>query len=239
MIVSLTAFQRPDLLEQTLAAFAVAVEEADEEVALVARVEPSPHKESILRELAPHASSVTVNDQRLGLQKNTLLVLRDAWGLADTAGDDFVLHLEDDLVIAPDALRLAAWMRDHYRDDGNVPFVALTQTGECPTDPDAWMAVSTSPWFECHVWGTWRPGWEELLAAWPHEWPNHWAQRVNDSVMAGRLQARPLLSRSASVGVYGVHCNPYYHERHNPNGAWAAHVDLPAGDYRVAGLVTA
>ncbi len=241
MVISLTAFQRPELLEQTLTSFRTAVAELDEDVILIARVEPSIHQEQILELLSADLGcdiTVTLNDERLGLQRNTLFVLKDAWNVAQEIGEDFVLHLEDDLLLAPDCLRVTAWMRDHYRDDPEVAFLALTQTGPAPTDPDAWLSVGLSTHFECHIWGTWRSVWEELLADWPHDWPNHWAQRVNDSTINGRLQARPLLSRSVSIGVYGQHCNPYYHATHNPDG-WAADVSVPSGAYREAGMVNA
>ncbi len=241
MVISLTAFQRPELLEETLNSFRTAVEELDEDVILIVRVEPSEFQDQVLSLFSADLGcdiTVTLNDERLGLQRNTLLALKDAWAVADELGDDFVLHLEDDLLIAADGLRVAAWMRDHYRDDPGVAFVALTQTGPAPSDPDAWLSVGLSTHFECHIWGTWRPVWEELLAEWPHDWPNHWAQRVNDSTINGRLQARPLLSRSRSIGVYGQHCNPHYHATHNPDG-WAADVKVPPGAYREQTAVSA
>jgi hypothetical protein len=159
--------------------------------------------------------------------------------------EDFVLHLEDDLVLAPDALDLAVWMRETFRDcaDKICPFISLTRVGEPPDPADHHRVLMTS-WFECHVWGTWRPIWfNQLRPSWPHQWPNHWAAIVNDgdhraepalslpSVMQGRMQAQPALSRSYSIGVRGVHCDEGAHQAHNPFAEWAGNVQVPGGDW--------
>lgn len=235
MIVSLTAHERPDTLAQVIKSLETARQHLAEPAVLVARVEPSHHRGRILNllNLWGGPTLVAANSRRLGLQANTLAVLTDAWAAADTYQEDFVLHLEDDLLVAPDGLRLAAWMRDQYRDSPTIPYVTLTQVHARP-GPGDYLTVTTSGWFECHVWGTWRSEWAtRLLPAWPHEWPNHWAARVNETIMDGRLQAAPVLSRSRSIGVTGQHCTPELHERHNPT-VYAADVTVPAGPYRHA-----
>jgi hypothetical protein len=238
VIVSLTAFERPRYLRETVAHLAAAASALDEPVVVLARVEPSARVDDVLAILAPYRNIfVRVNSDRLGLQANTLAVLDWAWGVAAASGEDFVLHLEEDLLVARDGLRLAAWLRDTYRDDADAQFVSLTNCGstrEALYDRTGGVLLTEcnkvwrTDWFECHVWGTWRPEWDRLRAAWPHEWSTHWARRVNEGVLTGH-QVLPVLSRSKSIGVVGQHCEPHAHETHNPL-VWAESVFVE-GDF--------
>lgn len=245
MILSLTAADRPGYLAQVLTSVVGASQRCSEDVYLVASVEPTPFARFTSEMLHPFNGVTVVQDQRLGLQANTLAALDLAWELAELHGEDFVLHLEDDLVLAPDALECAVWMRDTFRECALsvVPFVSLTRVGD-PPPADDHHRVILDKWFECHVWGTWRSVWEsELRPAWPHAWPNHWAAIVNDGdhravpdighepVMKGRYQAQPALSRSYSIGVRGVHCDVNAHATHNPFGDWAGTIDVLEGEW--------
>lgn len=235
MIVSLTAFNRLDYTAEVVESLRVARARLDEPVTLVVSLDWSEQAAEMRALLEPDV--LIEQPQRRGLQLNTRLALDRAWELADAQGDDFVLHLEDDLVLAPDALECAAWMRDRYRHDDQVGWVALTEVHTVP-DRQEHHAVGLFSWFECHAWGTWRPMWEQFRADWPHEWPTHWAARVNDRSMFGTMQARPMLSRSKSIGVYGQHCNPDFHERHNPR-VYAGDLNIRDGAWHDAALVAA
>jgi hypothetical protein len=227
-MISMTAFDRLQYAEPVIASYLAAVERLDEPVTLVVAVDHSDRVDEMVA-LLP-TDEIIVQSDRVGLQRNTLAALQEAWAIAEEQGEDFVLHLEDDLLLAPDALRLAAWMRDHYRDDDRVGFVSLTEIAYVP-GPGEHHAVALFEDFECHVWGTWRPGWERMAADWPHEWETHWAARfAHELCMYGLRQARPLLSRSRSIGVHGQHCDEHYHEAHNPR-VYADDVDLADGDY--------
>jgi hypothetical protein len=223
VIVSLTAYNRPDYLEQVLESLEVAISYCPEPVFLVSSVDgPASDVQAQILDMLPgddpgnhKRDHKYLSTENLGLQKNTLRALDEAWGIADGHGEDFLLHLEDDLVLAPDALRMACWMRDAYRDDPETGFISLTNVHN--DEPENWAGAYRSPWFECHLWGTWRPIWDNLMRPdWPHGWFDHWAAMVNDQKMWGLLQAIPNLSRSKSIGEFGVHSNSEYHVLHNP-----------------------
>jgi hypothetical protein len=231
VVVSLTAYNRVDYLRETVDRLYAAVDAIDEPVFIVARVEPSDVQDVITSIIGGgRGTYVTVNDEKLGLQANTLAVLDDAWRVADLFREDFVLHLEDDLLISEDALQLAAWMRETYRGHKTADFVGLTNVHNEPT-PEDYGEVVLTDWFECHVWGTWDYVWKnKLRPRWPHEWYDHWAARVNEGDIM-RNQVIPSLSRSYSIGVYGEHCNPDFHARHNPR-IWAGQLDPIQPIYR-------
>jgi hypothetical protein len=231
MIVSLTAYDRPEYLRETMAHLAVAASVLTEPTVVLAHIEPSDKLDEVLSCLKPYPYVYCrVNQERLGLQANTLAALTWAWSVAAVADgiEDFVLHLEDDLLISRDGLRLVAWMRDTYRDDPGVMSACLTNTGKAEDiGPEFWPLVHETSHFECHTWGTWRPDWEKMLAIWPHEWHDHWAARITyEGGMSGRHQMIPVLSRSRSIGIRGQHCRPENHVIHNPR-VWAEEYEVP------------
>lgn len=231
MICSLTAYNRPEFLGPVIESFQIAAAELVEPVFLVVSVDKSDKQDEIV-EMLPHGRGTYVypSQVHLGLQRNTLRALEDAWSLATRFGERFVLHLEDDLVLAPDALKLAAYMRDRYEHDEDVRFVGLTQVNFEPATVD-YLQVTKSDWFDCHVWGTWLDVWHwDMLPNWPHEWDDHWAAFVNENEMWGGAQVLPYLSRSKSIGVYGEHCTEEFHETHNPK-VFAGDVVVPDGRY--------
>jgi hypothetical protein len=150
---------------------------------------------------------LVVNEQVRGLAANTHASLQDAWSIADAVGEDYVLGLPDDIVVAHDALRLAAWMRDEFRGNRDVIFTTLWNSQPC--GPEDFNRVFLSPGFRCQGWGTWRDRYEEDWAPSWHPNPNEWDRYVSKDVMRGRLQAVPYLSRVRHIGhAGGRHSHP-------------------------------
>ncbi len=218
MIVSLTAYNRPDYLRKVVHALIDAESFLEEPLHVVARVEPSKHSDAIMDMLDREGWHALVNETRKGLQQNTWAVLCDAWAYAAEESDDFVLHLEDDFVISPDGLRLAAWMRDKYRHSGKL-FTGLggTRMGGDPSE------IRSCSAFSCAAWGTWQSVWEKLMKpTWPHGKgiikegvPAEWAYFVDDAkLMRGEhLQVVPVLGRVTHIGIEGTHSTEAHYVR--------------------------
>jgi hypothetical protein len=220
VIVSLTAWKRPYYLRETLAALEAASSEIDEPVYVATRVEPNEREDEVLALLGRGPRWLTtLNEDLLGLQRNNLAAISDAWELAELTGEDYVLGLSEDIVLAPDALRLAVWMRERYRTDRHVQFTGLFsgaepkrfEAGGDAQPPAGYLRVTKSEWFYCQGWGTWRDRWEE---DWLPNWNrvgrgDSWDSNVNPFVMQGRVQTLPLLSRCKHIGLLGgTHSTP-------------------------------
>jgi hypothetical protein len=54
---------------------------------------------------------ITINPKRLGLRENTFALMEKVFA----AGSELNIYLEEDVVIASDVTRLAAWYQDHYQ----------------------------------------------------------------------------------------------------------------------------
>jgi hypothetical protein len=242
VIVSLTAWKRPHYLRETLDALEAAGSEIDELVYVVTRVEPNEREDEVLALLdrGPHWRTI-LNEKRLGLQRNNLAAISDAWELAALTGEDYVLGLSEDIVLAPDALRLAVWMRERYRTDRQVQFTGLFsgaeperfKAGGDAEPPAGYLRVTKSEWFYCQGWGTWRDRWEE---DWLPNWnrvgrDDSWDSNVNPFVMQGRVQTLPLLSRCKHIGLLdGTHSTPENFVNDNPT-RFAGDEVIPDGPF--------
>ncbi len=247
MIVSLTAHARPRYLEEVLDALAIADAHLDEHVFLVVGVDPSPRLDEVLATIwsrrPKRGTYVTVNDEIKGCAGNTLLTVQEAFRVAAHFSEDYVQHLEEDFVLAPDALCLSAWIRDTYRDDPTA-LCGGVSTAHAAT-PDEYLAVHKSGWFHCQGWSTWADRWHEKLEpAWrATNLPDivlpgdvalgGWAQNFNDHLLPQHngFQVIPRLSRVKHIGLEGgLHTTPVTFERDLPR-VFAADVVIPNGPY--------
>jgi hypothetical protein len=139
--------------------------------------------------------------------------------MAFDAGSDFNLHVEDDIVLSPDALELSNWFynlpeRDEYvclnvfsdwRDHGNQP-LAIAEY------------FSFFPW----GWACTRRMWEKYLAP---EWdtkrfgPTGWDWSVGMTIQKHGLKVlRPFLSRALNIGRdQGLHMSSDHWEKNFSN----------------------
>lgn len=212
MICSLAVYNRPEYLTEVIRSIRDAVNHLNEPVTFYVRVDPSPVAVEVVQLLLnglpdPDHVNMQFNKEQLGCAANTKAVIEDAF----TAGADFVFHLEDDLVLAPGAFHLAAWLRDTYRDDPEVLCVGVKSVWK--TSPGDENLVRLTNWFGCHTWGTWRyewyndfvPRWEPLREG--EVGYRGWDVTINDKIMRDYAQALPLLTRSQHIGEHGTFAN--------------------------------
>lgn len=242
MIVSLTAWKRPYYLREMLDALEVASSEIDEPLYVVTRVEPSERQDEEMALLdRGWRWRTVVNEEHLGIQRNNFAAISDAWELARLTGEDYLLGMSDDIVLAPDALRLTVWMRERYRAEREVLFTGLFSAAEPERfepggdaePPAGYLRVTKSRWFYCQGWGTWRAFWEEdWLPNWNREGrDDSWDSNVNLFVMQGRVQALPLLSRCKHIGLLdGTHSTPETFVNDSPT-RFAGDETIPDGSF--------
>lgn len=170
------------------------------------------------------------NRERLGCNANTRL----AWSRGFDAADYTVL-IEEDVVLAPDALEFHQWARDRYRGDRGVLSVTAyhRRQEECP--PELLHSVSRRPWF--HGWGA---------GLWADRWPlvrdcfggGSWDEAVmNRGAGGGLVEVFPLLSRCQNVGLVtsvqqGAQFTPEWYAENHRLKHWAGDIDVGKGVWR-------
>lgn len=223
MIVAMTAWKRPYYLSRVIESLHEANWNIEEPVFLVVRIEPSDKADRMLDIVGNGKRGVyaEVNETLLTCCWNTRAVLDDAWDVADRFDEDFVLLLEEDFVVSPDALDLTVWMRERYRASKEIIATGLFNRGTYFKGIEKQVARDGN--FVGQGWGTWRDRWDYIRPQWhdrkfedrgPTPTPGMgyylgWDVNFDQNIMQGRLQVRPLLSRVLHIGEEdGQHTTP-------------------------------
>jgi len=224
-VVTVVAYNRPSYLRRSLAALGkckgiekytvlIFVEPEVPEVAEVARSFAS-------RGLANHCA-VHVNPVNMGFPHN----LRQALEVGFTRSD-FSILVEDDIILAPDALLFFEWARDVYRHDQDVFTVsAYSDIGHNPEGalslgPSERHLTARRSHFTPWGWGTWFDRFEAMASTY-----SGWDAAMNFKVKqvkqgtdpasfghglrGNRSEVFPLASRSNNIGFSdGIHAKWY------------------------------
>jgi hypothetical protein len=174
----------------------------------------------------------TFNGERFGVALNTEMALADGFRHAD-----FVVHVEDDVLCAPDALRYFEWCRDRFREDPRVFSVTAYNRSEAPPPPSDWHRVRLRHWFHPLACATWRDRWHRFRGR-LHCAPEGWDALLNWTFCGGNgpgwlREAYPALSRAQHIGVVSslsAHSPEWYREHHDVRH-WAADVEVPVGKF--------
>lgn len=149
--------------------------------------------------------TVLVSNHNLGCNGNTRRALRCGFQLSD-----YVIHVEEDIILAPDALLYFEWGRRFENDKSIITIGAwrhpkgwLPEHGPFPEGKRIQAKVCRHPgvW----IWGfaTWRDRWEDADKHWTTQgdkelsWDTCWTQH---RAMTNRVALIPLVSRAQNIG---------------------------------------
>lgn len=204
----LTAYDRLDYLRDTLASWRKV--RGFYQWPLYAMIEPSPVQQQvldILDELQHPNMHVSVNPQVYG-------VLHHPWVGFKRLFDhyDFIVRIEDDLIVSEDVLEYFEWAEKEFKHDHHVASVHgfTRENGEADV---AHRIVKFDSW----IWGTWADRWKSFMEeTWDHDystfngWPGHesgWDWNLSTRVYP-QFQFHgifPASSRVQNIGVSGTH----------------------------------
>lgn len=194
-------------------------------------IDPSdvtPEMESIALSFASNKANryVTVRTSRLGPHANKRLALKHAF---DTHNASFAMLLEDDVILARDALLFMEYARRTYAHDDSV-FTVTGYANNCKKEGCTIASVfhnalgrrrHYTPWF----WGTWRNRWIEIMEAGWSGWDvemnfaldakrNIRNSDIDRGLRRDRYEIFPVLSRSNNIGFEnGFHSHSFTPEQ--------------------------
>lgn len=198
----MTAYRRPAYTREVLNALA----ECDgiAEWLLLPNVEPG-NEEVIatFREFAACECRLVLNRERLGLNRNTQAALMRAFDLKAQV----IVHLEDDTVPSPDALRYFEWavreilLPDIKSSDGHQILLASGyHKPNAEPHPDQSHLCTTRPIWTPWGWAVDRPRLIWLLANWCTRNPRCFTCTFKSHYRRTRREVYPLLSRIQNIG---------------------------------------
>lgn len=158
----------------------------------------------------PFRMELVLEKDHLGCNANTKKALEHGFSLSD-----YVIHVEEDVNLAPDALRYFEWAR-HFQADPEVMTVAAWRhdSGWMPKDGPFPLGerieTKALKWFCFHCWGwaTWKDRWEDIRANWTtgDDQTLSWDVAVNNlRHLNDQCEIAPLVSRANNIGDGGIH----------------------------------
>lgn len=155
--------------------------------------------------LRPFVRELIVKKHRShkGCNGNTLSALVHGFSIGN-----YVVHVEDDILLAPDALEFSEWA-SQFESDPKIFTIGLWR------HPKGWMPDQKRPWIPgherkadgadgFHVWGwaTWKSRWVEIEKAWTKgdDRTASWDTVMSTTVRGNRLSLLPYIARANNIG---------------------------------------
>jgi len=204
MNITVSAYNRPEYLRETLAALSQC--DGIEGCRVMVLIDPSEASVESASLAARYGFRSGTYAERIGCNRAIREAL--AYGF-NSMESEYHVHLEDDTVPTRDALRWFAWARDHYRDDP----VVMNVSGYQRVSNGCLDECGTRRWFTPWGWGVWRDRWLGLHLGWVQGDETSWDVIVNHALRAGRYEAFPTVSRIQNIGAEkGTHVpSPEWH----------------------------
>ncbi|WP_406694964.1 hypothetical protein V5E97_28370 [Singulisphaera sp. Ch08] len=200
--ISMCLCDRPDYARQVLEALRACDGIGD--YLVLPHVEPGNEEVRALIEAIDFAECLpTFNERRLGVNRNTENALLDGFSFGD-----FVIHIEDDILLAPDALRYFEWAAARYAADSSVFSVTGYNRRADPVAPEDYHRTRLRAWFHPWGWGTWKNRWE-LFSGRLYLSPCTWDVFLNVNFCAEERtpcchEVYPELARTQNIGRYSA-----------------------------------
>ncbi len=144
-----------------------------------------------------------ISDKKLYCNGNIFNALSDAWSNEEA---EFVIMVEDDIIVSPDAFKYMKWAAENFIDDHNIKSVGLWnhRDGWSPSEPIANNAtkIMLQEYFSVWGWGTWRDRWEQIRSEWTtgDDSPATSWDVVICNNMKSKKELVPAISRSYNCG---------------------------------------
>ncbi|MBN1613255.1 MAG: hypothetical protein JW950_02190 [Deltaproteobacteria bacterium] len=191
-------------------------------------IERSGIRDRQIRELPPHHVP-TADEVKRGIKENERIAENTYFCLEQAFEQcEFVIHLEDDVLLCRDALRYFEWANIRFQADADTYAVCsyrMTPRTEGMIPANAGRVLRMPDEFYPSGWATWRDRWEGLIKpVWDSTNPYGWDMTVlfrlcpliqkkwNASFRVPEEYHRlfaifPFVTRSQNIGAMGSNCN--------------------------------
>lgn len=227
-VICMTSYNRPQYFRRVLEALSRCT--GVENYVLVACIEPGNEENRALVEAVDFAECRPIfNRRKLGCTANTHQAFSKGFQLAD-----FVILVEDDVLLARDAITYLEFCRRRYIDDQNVLSVAAyNRSKSC--DPESYHEICRRQHFTPWAIGFWRERWQLIAPGWLRERRVSWDVRLTHEFCQkrGLYAIYPQLSRAQNIGAEGgTYCpGAEWHRQNQHVPLWTEDIDMPRGEF--------
>lgn len=210
--IAISAYNRPEYSRRSLAAIFGAKGFSKERYNIFVAIDRLPNN-SFNNEVVSVFKDFGIKPFIVPTKYGCNYTIKKALDLAWENNPDFVLMIEDDVIISDDALSYIEWASEVYQSDSSVRTVGLWGHDRgykigTPLATNESGRVMRQNYFTCWGWGTWKDRWEEMSANWTTGDDSHdssWDVIVS-SFLNGRYEILPSISRAYNCGeLNGTH----------------------------------
>lgn len=225
-VITLALYNRPQYTRNVVEALKACA--GIEDYVLLPHIEPGCEEViEIVRSIEFAEVAITINPFLFGIGLNTFRTWEHAFQHAD-----FLVHMEDDTVPAPDCLKFFESASEFGLNDSRI--LSITAYNREPCGPHEFYSFSCRPAFNCWIVGIWRSRWDWISSDWnpdPRRYANYLATRAQSESL---LELYPLLSRSQNIGAEGgVHVeSAEWHRLNQHTEHWSGNYSLPPGEFK-------
>ena len=210
--IAISAYNRPEYSQRSLAAIFGAKNFSLDKYQIFCVIdcyEDGSYNQDVLNVYTSFGLTPIVVKEKHGCNYTVKKALDLAW----ENKPDFVLMLEDDIIISDDALLYIEWAAEKYKNDLSVRTIGLWKSKNGwdfnrPLSKSELSKVHEQVWFTCWGWGTWASRWEEIFNTWTTGSDSHdtsW-DVVMYSHLGDRKEITPSISRAYNCGEFnGTH----------------------------------
>lgn len=159
----------------------------------------------------PYAQ-VVVNPHKYGVLHHPWVAFENLF----SSGSEFVMRVEDDLLVSDDFLEYTDWARHTFQLHDEVAAVVGYVDDYYGSESDVFVQPKFSPW----NWGTWKDRWDFIIRdTWDHDYSTYngrpgfqagWDWNLDTRVFPARGKScvYPAQSRVQNIGQTGTHAMP-------------------------------
>lgn len=221
-VIVITMYNRPAYAKAILKALSECI--GIGEYTLIICVEPVNQEVIKIAKSVDFAESrVLVNSAVLGCSRNTYEAMRRGFDISD-----FVIYVQDDDQLAPDALRYFEYAKERFRDDPSIYTVCAWNLMKEPCPESHYYRIVKRQIFISLTMATWKDRWLEpggMRDDWDFDYRHEgWDVNITKRLRKDRWEVFPWLSRAQNIGeVGGVHCpSTEWHRRTIRCDFWAS-----------------
>lgn len=215
-IITLVFWKRPQYAKRVLEHLAGCKGIDDYHLVIQLDGPPMQQMHDVCRRLTfARTAEVKQFERNMGCNHSTKTALQRGFELGD-----YVIHVEEDVILAPDSLRFFEWGEQFGSDTSLLNIAALHHPdgwlpghGPFPMGQEVEKKVKREGGFSCWGWSTWKDRWVELEKNWSTGTDRglSWDVRVEEMRRKwNSSQLMPYISRIMNIGAEGgVHRGDY------------------------------
>lgn len=248
-IITLSLFNRPKYTIQVLDNLALCRGIQDYRVIPIIDVLPNSNNVEVMYEILQkyliskklNIDAPRIPDRNLGCNLAIYTCLNTGFLFTN-----YLIHIEDDILLAPDALEYFEWANKQYKDNKSVftvdTYNNLASQGVQSTD---YQTVSRAKSFKPWGWATWIDRWEEIKDLWQFGFEPRtingtkfegggWDLCMKKVLRGDRYRIYPNLARCINIGAeQGAHTpSPEFHWAKHTVKNWAGNTKYDYAEFR-------